>query len=946
MTLRRVALTINGVDRHVICDPDQDTLAEVLRRHGLTSVKIGCNTGQCGACSVLLDGKVIRSCVKKMKTVKDGAEIVTVEGIGLASALHPLQQAFITYGAVQCGFCTPGFLISALGLLQENPAPSRQEVRDWFTKNRNICRCTGYKPIVDAVLAAAAVMRGELSMEDITYHHDGQEEIYGTHYPRPTSLSRVLGQCDFGDDLALKMPGTTLHLALVTAPVHHARIKGIDAAEALAMPGVERVITAQDVQGTNKMFTPLGTPYNYNDGYDHVVLCDDKVFHYGDAVAVVAAHTNGEARAAAAKVRVEYEELPPYLDFMAAARPDAAQIHPGIPNVYIEQPLIKGEDTRDIFRTAPHVVEGSFFSTRQAHMTIEPETVQAYWGDDGVMCIHCKSQNLFGNIGAMAAAIGLPKEKIRIIQNPVGGSFGYTMAANSLAVAAVCAMALDRPVTLTLSYAEHQHFTGKRAETHTNARLACDEQGKILAMEFHMGLDNGAYSDTAATKTTKTVRFFGYPYNVPHMRGLTQVCFSNRAFGIAYRAFGSPQSYTTSEALIDMMAAKLGMDPFEFRYLNVARAGDLCPNSVPYREYPMTAIMDKMRPYYYAALEEAKNNSTPEKKRGVGISWGGYHVGSKVKDKAVVALELNPDGTVTHYNTWEEMGQGSDIGTLVHTHKCLRPLGLRPDQIKLVQNDTGICPDTGSASASRSHHVAGLATMDAAEKLMAAMRKEDGNFRTYDEMKAAGIATKYEGVFVTPAGLADIDRDTGQGYGSYGQNYILFLAEVEVDTATGKTRVLGMRGISDIGEVGSYIAVVGQAYGGMSHSIGFALTEQYHDMKKHASMAGAGIPTCNDIPDDLEIEFNVTPRPYGPHGSTGCSESYQSSGHVAVLNAIYNAVGVRIYTLPATPEKVLAGMAARKEGKELVQEPWDLGCGLFERLAVLDERRKARQTEQ
>ncbi len=935
MSTKRIGLIINGVWRDVICDTEKDSLADVLRRMGLTGTKVGCNCGQCGACTVLLDGKAVRSCIKKMRMIQEGARVLTIEGIGTPDHLHPIQQAFITYGAVQCGFCTPGFIMSALALLTENPSPTRKQVRDWFTKNRNVCRCTGYKPIVDAVMAAAEVMRGKKTMEDITFVHKEGDPVYNTRYPRPGSISKVLGQAEYGDDVAQKMPPETAHLALVLARIHHARILSIDTEAAEEAPGVLHVFTATDVKGSNKLNVPKGTPYHYGDGKDHPVICSDKVYHYGDVVAVVAAATREQARAAAKLVKPEYEELPAYLNFLEAAVPGAIEIHKGTPNVYIEQPLFKGDqDTQAIFETAPYVVEGSFFTTRQSHLPIEPETVQAYLDGDGGVCIQNKSQNLYGNIAAMADAVGLPKEKIRMMQNTVGGSFGYSMCVNSSAIAAVCALGLERPVELTLSYDEHQVFTGKRAESYTNGRLACDKDGKILAMEFHMGVDNGAYSDSAGNKVTKTVRFFGYPYNVPNILGLSQVGFSNRAFGIPYRAFGSPQTYTTSESLIDMMAEKLGMDPFDFRYLNVAREGDLCPNSVPYRQYPMVEMMDQMRPLYEEFREDARKNSTLEKKRGVGIAWGGYHV-SRAKDVCTVALELNKDGSVTHYNTWEEMGQGADIGTLAHTHACLRPLGLEPDQIHLVQNDTGTCPNTGSASASRSHHMAGMATVDAAGKLMAAMRKEDGSFRTYEEMVKEGIPTKYEGTYRNPATDTDIDRYTGHGHGSAAQNYVLFLVEVEVETETGKVTVLRTREISDIGVVGNYLAVEGQAYGGLSHSIGFALKEQYYDEKKHASMAGAGIPLCNDIPDDMQIIFHVTEREEGPQKSTGCSESFQSSGHVAVLNAIHDAVGIRICSLPATPEKVKAAISNKLAGIEEPYVPFDLGCDLHERMKQL-----------
>ena len=300
VTMIKRNFVINGTLKFVTFE-EGDTLADLLRRLGLRSVKIGCNAGQCGSCSVLVDGDVVRSCIKKAKDIKEHSAIETLEGMGTAKALHPLQQAFITYGAVQCGFCTPGFLMSAKALLQANPNPTRQEVRDWFNKHRNICRCTGYKPIVDSVMAAAAVMRGEASMEDITYHYEEGADIYGTSHPRPGSLAKVLGVCDYGEDFAAQMSDEALHLAVVQAKVHHANILGIEYNEAENMPGVVKVITAADVKGSNilRIIPPLGSPHYYSDGLDHPIICDKKIFRYGDVVAVVAAHTRKQARMAA-----------------------------------------------------------------------------------------------------------------------------------------------------------------------------------------------------------------------------------------------------------------------------------------------------------------------------------------------------------------------------------------------------------------------------------------------------------------------------------------------------------------------------------------------------------------------------------------------------------------------------------------------------------------------
>lgn len=931
MSIQRRILNINGIDREVVCDPEKDSLADAVRRLGLTGTKVGCGAGQCGSCTLLLDGKAVRSCTKKMKNVKEYSKVETIEGLGNADHLHPLQKAFTTHAGVQCGFCSPGFIMSAKALLHENPTPTRQDVRDWFTEHNNICRCTGYKPIVDAVMAAAEVMRGEKSPDDLNVDMPGDGRLYGTYFPKPTALTRVLGTCDYGADVAEKMPAGTLHLAVVMAKIPHGRIKAIHMDEAVRMPGVVRVITAKDVKGTNRFCVPQGAVHSACDGRDRPVICDDIVRRHGDIVAVVAAHSREQARAAAEKVVVDYEMLPACMTFMEAARKDAPRLFAQYPNIYIEQPVYKGDDTRDLFAGAAHVAEGSFSTTRQPHMPIEPDVLQAYPQDGGV-AIQCKAQFVYGIIGQMADAVGLPKEKIRIIMNPAGASFGFSMSAGNPALVAACALALDAPVSLVMSYEEQQHTTGKRSPIHANARLACDANGRFIALDYLVGLDHGAYSEMAGNLTNKVCRFWGYPYAVPNIRGLVRTAFTNNNFGTAYRAFGSPQTYTGSEQLVDMLAEKLGMDPFELRYRNVAVEGDLCTTSVPYREYPMRGMMDIMRPRYQEAVARAKREDTPEKRRGVGISWGGYHV-SKVPDKCLIDLELNEDGSITHYSTWADVGQGADTGSVVHVHEALRELHLDPGQIRLVRNDTATCPDSGPASGSRSHHVVGNATINAAAKLLEAMRKPDGTFRTWREMRDEGIPTKYRGE--ESSNWGDIDPDTGHGYGAVAQSYVLFMSEVEVDVATGKTRVLATTIVADVGKVGSFEGALGQAWGSYAHSVGYALSERYDDMKKHASMRGAGITRCNDVPDNITVIFHETPRANGPHGSTGCAEGFQSCGHVSILNAIANAAGIRITTLPATPEKVKAALEAKAAGRPYAQPRWELGCDLYERLEYL-----------
>ena len=316
-------LKINGVERILILDKDE-TLAQVLRNHLLlTGCKIGCGEGHCGACNVIMNGKVTRSCIYKMSRVPDHAEITTIEGVGTISDMHPIQVAWMAYGCAQCGFCSPGFIISAKVLLDNNPSPTREEVRDWFNKQRNLCRCTGYKPLIDATMAAAAVMRGEMTKEDLVFKQTG-DSIVGTNYIRPSAAQKVTGTWDFGADDALKMPSGTLRLALTQAKVSHANILSIDTTEAESMPGVVRVITAKDIKaagGTNKINGLVMLPkHNKTDGFERPVLCDEKIFQFGDAIAIVAADT--EAHSKNMKLAAQDGSLPEIVHLDSAEAPE------------------------------------------------------------------------------------------------------------------------------------------------------------------------------------------------------------------------------------------------------------------------------------------------------------------------------------------------------------------------------------------------------------------------------------------------------------------------------------------------------------------------------------------------------------------------------------------------------------------------------------------------
>ena len=915
MQLRKVYFNINGVDRMVMCDPEKDTLADLLRNWGLTGTKVGCGTGQCGACSVIVDGEVVRSCIRKVSKTPEFSKIITIEGIGTPLNPHPLQVAWTTYGGVQCGFCSPGFIISAYALLMENKAPTREEVRAWFKKNHNICRCTGYKHLVDAVMAAAEVMRGEKTMDDLQFKMPENGSIYGQSYPRPTALAKVTGTCDYGDDINVKLPDGVLHLAVVLARVNHANIKGIDFSEAEKVPGFVQGITHKDVKGTNRIMFPSGLARSTANGFERPIFVDEKVFRFGDIVAVVAGTTRRQAREAAAKVKVDYEMLSAYMTALEAVADDAQRIHKDFSNMYVECPMYKG-DSKKAIEEARVVKRGSFYVQRQPHLVIEPDSALSYIDEEGRVTV--QNKNLVVELCApiLCDGLGLTPDKFRMIQNPTGASFGYSFSPAIVGVMAVCAMATGRPCALTMSYEEHQHNTGKRMPCYSNQTLAADKDGNLTATEFEYLYDNGAYTELTFG-IMRGVIHTGFPYKIPNAMGIAKGTVTNHNFTTAFRAFGSPQIYYGFEQLVDEIAAELDIDPLEFRRRNVFREGDISITGAKPEVYSMVQIIDNMKPRYLAALERCKKESTPDKPRGVGLACGSYIVTNGAEDRAEGALELRPDGGVTFYGTWSDQGQGGDVGPVVHAHECLKPLGLRPDQIRAVQCDTAICPPSGGALGSRSNVMIGLAIQDAAKNMLAAMKKTDGSFRTYEEMVAEGLPVKFMGVrdnSFLEGDHKDYDPNTGQGDPIHMHTYGLFLSEVEVDVKTGKIQVLSMDCEGDVGVISHYLNVEGQAFGGMAQGIGLALSEDYDDLKKHASLLGAGVPTIDMVPDNLHAHHVETPRQHGPHGSGGAAELYLTSPHAAIMNAVHNACGIRIRELPAKPQKVLEALKNKADG--------------------------------
>ena len=480
-------LIINGVPKRVIGKPDVSLLTVLRDQLKMTGTKRGCDCGQCGVCNVILNGKVVRSCITRWKNVPEFSQITTIEGIGTPDNLHALQWAMIVCGAIQCGFCTPGFITSGKALLDQNPNPTREEVREWFSKNWMACRCTGYKQIVDAVMKAAAILRGEEKIEDLAKMYKPGDSVWNSSYPRPSAIYKATGLWDFGDDDRLKLPEEFLFAyPYALEGVRHAKVNKIDVSEAEKMPGVFKVVTYKDVKGTNRIRGQVGCDSALTDGWERRIMVEegDKIRQWGDVIAIVCADTETNARAAAQKIKVDYEPLPELIDIYQAKAPDAIKVYEdidgydGMPNAWNKRVFTKGEDPKEALDNAEYVVDDEFLSSRQPHMVLETDCGYAYYDESGLLTIASKSICVYRHQMMIARGVGVPPSRIRVIQNNLGASFGYKVAPTNEPYLAIALTARGRPVSTPINMKDHNLRPPKRPPLLIHIRIRADNNGQ------------------------------------------------------------------------------------------------------------------------------------------------------------------------------------------------------------------------------------------------------------------------------------------------------------------------------------------------------------------------------------------------------------------------------------------------------------------------------------
>jgi CO/xanthine dehydrogenase Mo-binding subunit/aerobic-type carbon monoxide dehydrogenase small subunit (CoxS/CutS family) len=557
--LLSIEATINGrrVTKNV--DPSQRALDFLRDDLNMTGTKEGCGAGECGTCSIFVDGALVKSCLLPAAKLK-GKTVDTVEGLAKSGEMSVVQKAFHKAGASQCGYCIPGMVMTATAALRLNPDADRDEIRERL--GGNICRCTGYQKIFDAVEMARDFLNGKLSVTAFDDLDQEDGKYIGVNIRRIDAPSKVTGALRYAGDMVL--PGM-LHVQVLRSPHPHARIVSIDTNDAEAVPGVEGIVTSADVPGQDGFGVFVA---------DQPIMARDKVRYVGEQIAAVAAETLAAAREAIKKIKVEYELLPAIFDPDEAMAAGAPVVHDYAQDNLVKHIPIRNGNVEEGFAQSDVIVEQTYETQQVEHAYLETEAGVAYVDHDGVVTVHSPSQNITHHRHMLSRILNLPINKIRMIMSPVGGGFGGKEDMIYQGMLALLAMKTRRPVRLVFTREESIATTAKRHPSRTSYKMGLTKDGKILAAQIRMVYDGGAYGMSTEGVIRKGAILGGGPYNIPHFQIDTYGVYTNNTPSGAFRAFGSLQSQFATESHLDLCAERLGMDPFELRLKNVMHTGD------------------------------------------------------------------------------------------------------------------------------------------------------------------------------------------------------------------------------------------------------------------------------------------------------------------------------------------------------------------------------------
>jgi CO/xanthine dehydrogenase Mo-binding subunit/aerobic-type carbon monoxide dehydrogenase small subunit (CoxS/CutS family) len=912
-----VSALINGQPISVAPDHLDWTLLYYLRQVlGLTGAKQACDDeGTCGACTVIVDDQAALACRLKVREVA-GCTVQTIEGLAADGVLHPLQQAFVLHRVMQCGYCTPGQIMAAKALLDANPNPTDEQIKEALRVN--VCRCSGGFRATRAVQQAAAVLRGEAAIP-------WGDEAAATER---VALSKATGKTKYTDDLAFE---GMLYGQAKRSDYAHARIKRIDVSQAEAVPGVVAVLIAKDVPGRNAY--GLLTP-------DQPVLCDEVVRMVGDALALVVAETPQAARTAVDKISVDYEPLPVLTTPQASLAPDAAQLHEG-GNVLRHVKIRKG-DVAEGFAQADVIVEGDYYTPFSEHGFLDLECSIGQAEGDGVV-VHCGSQGPPFDQEQVAAVLGLPLEKVRIAHVPVGGAYGGKEDVSAQVLAGLTAYVLQRPVKVRFSRAESLRAHHKRHAQTMHYKTGATRDGRVVAVEATLYGDTGAYASTGEAVMFRSATFAAGPYEVPHVKVDSYAVHTNNITCGAFRGFGSPQPTFAAELQMEKMTRALGIDSFTFRENNALTLGKMTITGHVLTDDVGDGIRQCLVAVREAMAASPRPNLGPNVKIGVGLagSYKNVGLGGGIPDEAGAKIRLQADGTFLLQSGAADLGQGSsEVMQIV----AAETLGVERGRIHLLIGDTRRDPPGGMTTASRQTVVSGNAALRASQRLRGMMWDyvseefhldpaqivlRAGCFADIDSgqaligleelaMRETFVAEDFYAAPTTnavPEWAAPVPTEEELKLKlHFAYSFGAQAAMVAVDETTGQVRVLKVVAAHDAGRAISRSGVETQIEGGVVQGMGYALSERFHlkgGKLGVTTFGGLGLPVTPDVPD-IEPIVVEEPHPDGPLGAKGMGELPLTATAPAIVNAIYDAVGVWMDELPVTSEKLLAAIQATR----------------------------------
>lgn len=854
---------INGVDYQ--SDTDMILMDFLRDELNILSVKNGCKEGACGTCTVIIDRKTTRACIQKLSKL-EGKRIQTMEGF-TERERQVFSYAFSACGAVQCGFCIPGMVVSGKCLIDQNPNPTREDVKQAI--RTNICRCTGYAKIEDGILLAAKMLRENAEVPELS-----QTGKIGERTCRVDAAPKTLGTALYADDYRFE---GMLYGKNVFSKYARARILSIDKSKALDMPGVVAVYTAEDIPGKRY----IG---HLAHDWPGMIAVGEETKCCGDTLAMVVAETREQAAAAAKEVQVEYEELMPVCSPAEASREDAPQIHgEGFyqfgkfvtpeHNLFSYQEVKRG-NAEMALANSKYVVEGTFRLPPTEHAFMEPETAVGIPDGDGIKVI-TGGQGIYDEYHEISDYLGLPLEKVRIQSAVVGGGFGGKEDMSVQHQAALCAYLTKRPVKVSFTRQESINYHPKRHAMEVYCKIGCDENGIIQGMTARLLSDAGAYASLSGPVLQRACTHIGGPYYYENIDVEGRAYYTNNPPGGAFRGFGVTQSCVVIECLINGLAEKAGLSGWEIRYRNAVRPGQSLPNGQIADEG--TAIAETLE----AVKEDFDQyESSPDYYVGIASAMKNAGLGVGVRDVGRCNLKVI-DGKVHARSSAGAIGQG--IQTILLQMVC-ETTGLTPDLVVVEHPDTKYTPDSGTTTASRQTVFAGEAACRASLKLKADLDQEK------DLSLLEG--REYIGEFEYETDPIGSPKPHPVSHVAYGYATQLFIIDKE-------GQVVKVIAAHDVGRAVNPPSASGQVEGGVAMGLGYALTEDF-PLKNGIPQVKLGTLGLFKAPQMPPVEVHLIEKnnPKIAYGAKGVGEIVCVMGAPACQNAYYKKDGVFRYRFP------------------------------------------------